>query len=58
MAGTQQSASVSALTNGQLYDEWNEACWARIRGAKISPDYQTRLDQIEAELRLRPVEAA
>lgn len=42
-------APVKSLTNGQLYDEWNEGCWARGRGETITPEYQGRLDAIEAE---------
>lgn len=49
---------VKNLTNGQLYDEWNEACWARLRGQKISAEYQMRLNAIETELSIRPAEVA
>lgn len=47
---------VKNLTNGQLYDEWNEACWARLRGENISAEYQSRLNEIEGELYRRPAE--
>lgn len=50
--------NVKSLTNGQLYDEWNEACWACLRGETISPIRQSRLTDIEAELSVRPAEAA
>lgn len=48
--------AIKNLTNGQLYDEWNESCWARLRGETIGSERQTRLDAIEAELSARPTE--
>jgi len=48
---------VKDLTNGQLYDEWNEACWARRAGEVFSPEYEARLGEMEAQLTLRPAEA-
>lgn len=51
-----QAAKIQTLTNGQLYDEFNEGCWARLRGETITPERQSRLDAIEAELLSRPVE--
>lgn len=52
------TSEVKNLTNGQLYDAWNEACWARLRGEKISAELQSRLNEIEAELTNRPAEVA